>query len=225
MNNKEIIVIDSDDDSDVTASNIDINNLFKEEIIEDNNIKKNNRIKLTSFYDLIEYFLDENKAIGYLFEKKAIINIEKCTSCNSKMNYYLESRRFRCISYKCRKSISIFKGTIFYKSKLPINKILHIIYEYLKKTPRNSVVATLNISPITVTYYYKLIREVISKNTIKNLENDMIGGENSIVELDESLFCKRKYNKGHKVDGVWVLGGIDRGTKKYLQYRLKKEIK
>ena len=32
--------------------------------------------------------------------------------------------------------------------------------------------------------------------------NEKVGGEDVIVETDESKFGKRKYNKGHRVEGV-----------------------
>ena len=35
-----------------------------------------------------------------------------------------------------------------------------------------------------------------------------------IVEIDESKFGKRKYHRGRRVDGVWVFGGIVRGSRK-----------
>ena len=38
----------------------------------------------------------------------------------------------------------------------------------------------------------------------------MVGGENVIVEIDESKFCSRKFNRGHEVPGCWVFGGVDR---------------
>ncbi len=39
-----------------------------------------------------------------------------------------------------------------------------------------------------------------------------IGGPGKIVEIDESKFGKRKYNRGRVTDGHWVFGGIERGT-------------
>ena len=41
---------------------------------------------------------------------------------------------------------------------------------------------------------------------------EKIGGVNHIVEIDESLFSKRKYNVGRIVRTVWVVGGIDMTT-------------
>ena len=44
---------------------------------------------------------------------------------------------------------------------------------------------------------------------LSNLEQ--IGCPGKIVEIDESKFAKRKYNKGHKVYTDWVFGGVERG--------------
>ena len=35
-------------------------------------------------------------------------------------------------------------------------------------------------------------------------KDDKIGGKGQIVEIDESKFGKRKYHRGHHVDGSWV---------------------
>ena len=37
-----------------------------------------------------------------------------------------------------------------------------------------------------------------------------IGRPGIVVEVDESKFGKRKYNQGHQVEGVWVVGGVER---------------
>jgi len=41
-----------------------------------------------------------------------------------------------------------------------------------------------------------------------------IGGPNKTVEIDESKFGRRKYNRGHKVKGQWVFGGVERESGK-----------
>jgi transposase-like protein len=43
-----------------------------------------------------------------------------------------------------------------------------------------------------------------------NVENTKIGGQGIIVEIDETKLAKRKYNRGHRVEGVWVVGGVER---------------
>jgi hypothetical protein len=39
-----------------------------------------------------------------------------------------------------------------------------------------------------------------------------IGGPNKIVEIDESKIGRRKYNRGHPVQGQWVFGSVEQGS-------------
>ena len=40
-----------------------------------------------------------------------------------------------------------------------------------------------------------------------------IDGPGMTVEIDESKFCKLKFNRGRCIEGQWVFGGICRQTK------------
>ena len=67
------------------------------------------------------------------------------------------------------------------------------------------------ISQNAVRSMFNEIREQIAED-IKT--NDKIGGLGTIVEIDEAMFGKRKYNRGRVVDGSWVLGGVQRQSNK-----------
>jgi len=41
-------------------------------------------------------------------------------------------------------------------------------------------------------------------------DTTIIGGENTIVEIDETLAVKRKYNRGRMLVDGWLFGGIER---------------
>lgn len=44
------------------------------------------------------------------------------------------------------------------------------------------------------------------------LLDERIGGENIVIEIDESLFYKRKYNRGRLLGSGWIFGGVERGN-------------
>ena len=55
-------------------------------------------------------------------------------------------------------------------------------------------------------------RQKIQKN------RDIIGGKDIVVEIDESKFGKRKYNRGKHIDRIWVLREIERDRKENCFY-------
>jgi len=80
------------------------------------------------------------------------------------------------------------------------------VYEYTQKI----VAHETGLSRPTIIDFYNFCREVCVCVVEDHCEP--IGGPGKMVEVDESKFGKRKYNKGRRVEGVWVFGGVERDS-------------
>lgn len=71
-----------------------------------------------------------------------------------------------------------------------------------RRTSLELIEKITRISHKAAVFWSKKCRELILDAIIK--KSQPIGGENKIVEIDESKFGRRKYNRGHHVEGQWV---------------------
>jgi transposase-like protein len=181
---------------------------------------KKNKKNLT-YKSLKKLFDDEKESLLYLIEHDYVNKYLKCTKCDHETKLNLNKKVYVCRYYKCRKAISPLKGTIFNKLTLPLNTQLHVLYYFLGKVPCSFTASTLGISKNSVSSYNNLFRKHLKNKQLPNM-NIKIGGRNKIVEIDESKIAKRKYNRGHKVEGAWVIGGIERSK---LKNKIKNENK
>lgn len=124
------------------------------------------------------------------------------------MKFYSSVMAFRCTKKGCNEYASFKTNSFFAKSHLKCSQILFMAYKWLARDSISSTVQQSGISKEIVCDYYQYFRELIS-NDIEAEEN-IIGGEGIVVELDECKLGKRKYNRGHRVEGVWILGGVER---------------
>ena len=69
----------------------------------------------------------------------------------------------------------------------------------------------VGINKNTIVDWFNLCREVCAVY-MDQIETEKIGGVGKVVEIDESKFGKRKYNRGRRREGQWVLGGVERGS-------------
>ena len=76
----------------------------------------------------------------------------------------------------------------------------------------DEIIHELKLSKKTVIEWTTFFRECCVTTMIDNSEQ--IGGNGIEVEIDESKFGKRKYYRGHRVEGQWVFGGREKYNKK-----------
>ncbi|KAM0673920.1 hypothetical protein GVAV_002438 [Gurleya vavrai] len=135
-----------------------------------------------------------------------------CKICLDVMKKVKNSENFiKCGKRICRKKKStanIFENKPFAFSTLKFIKIIEILkfffmelkikqIETLTGISRQSIKSIINES-------LKLIKKFVKKN------KKMLGGNNIIVECDESLFGKRKYNRGRLRKQTWVVGFVEK---------------
>jgi len=132
---------------------------------------------------------------------------------------------YRCYHRGCRKYsqyISIKDATLFEHTHLSIETVLHLlflyvanitIYDQLKHECYDE--SEKELSTVTISDWLTYFREIQLEALIRHTAVK-IGGVNCTVEIDESKFGKRKYNRGRQVEGQWVIGGICRETGEYL---------
>ena len=74
----------------------------------------------------------------------------------------------------------------------------------------------LEMNKNSVVDWNNYLREVCANHLLQNPPK--IGGPGLTVEIDESMFTKRKYNRGRLVREQWVFGGICRETDECFMY-------
>ncbi|KAG0781321.1 hypothetical protein G6F57_012243 [Rhizopus arrhizus] len=115
---------------------------------------------------------------------------------------------------KCRngRQIAIRNASFFTHRNLPSYETLSILYFWRLKVRCMTTSTMVGCSPNTVrktlTDWYQVLQD-LQQNDCK------IGGYDAdgnpiVVEIDESKFGKRNYHRGHRVEGVWVVGGVEK---------------
>ena len=167
-------------------------------------------MSVPALFSIEHIFASENECISFLFEEGILYEPTRCERCSSKL--YRDKIRFCCLNKKCRKSVSIFKDSFFAKNHIDCNKAMMIGYLWLCKSSYTSIRMITGHSPGTISSYMRFFREMVIDTLRDSCQK--IGGKGIVVEIDESKFGKRKNYRGRRVDGVWVIGGVEKTSEK-----------
>ena len=111
----------------------------------------------------------------------------------------------------CKSSCSIRFGSFFHPSKLSITSLLQFMYLWCEDIQSHAIMEKqLQWAPATVVDWKNFMRDICVEEIIQDAEP--LGGPGIIVEIDESKFGKRKYNRGRLVVGHRVFGIVERDT-------------
>jgi transposase-like protein len=102
----------------------------------------------------------------------------------------------------------MWKNTLFSRSKLKPCQTMNLLYWWLIGASHTMMTTMGKHSPKTVSNFICDVNQMVT-NMLEE-QDTQIGGQGITVELDESKMAKRKHNVGHPVEGVWVVGGVER---------------
>jgi transposase-like protein len=164
-------------------------------------------------------FLFSDKDLGIQFLKDVGLFHSKvpCNTCGRDMTWCADPTttdgfRWRCrrkvAEAKCSPSKAIRHGSWFQQSKLTFQEVLYLKYDIVRHVAAHLIQQEYGFSSKTIGDWGMFRRETM----LVYMEgcSEKIGGSNKTVEIDESTFGRRKYNRGHPVTGQWVFGGVKR---------------
>ena len=177
------------------------------------------------YKDLVRAIPTTEAAIEYCAQRRLLANTSTCQRCNRPRSLIrdpskIDDKIWRCSN--CRGKRSIRAGSFFDRSHLSLEQILLFSYCWardwmMKDCSRESG----GMASHTQVDWGNFLRDVCQEDLLRNPVK--VGGVNTddpdpnnwypeIVEIDESLMAKRKYNRGRHVRQRWIFGGIQRGT-------------
>ncbi|XP_074660563.1 uncharacterized protein LOC141913025 [Tubulanus polymorphus] len=166
---------------------------------------------------------DREHTIGWCRQHGLLANNMVCPNCGGQcreqgMARYVDGVAWRCTARRCKRVFSIRRGSFFEKSHLHLWQLLGLTYIWSRSAGSSrgmSVADTMHELEIqsehTIVDWNQFCRDVCVSYFVNH--PTQLGGPGRLVEIDESLFARRKYNQGRIVAEQWIFGGYEAETK------------
>lgn len=142
---------------------------------------------------------------------------------HGRMRHDVKRKRFECRDQDCRKTITEKKFGFTSNCHLKEDQLFGIIHSFVSGFNQTQAVYQTGVSYKTVHQWYTHCRDicmVVAYNDFAGEENKL-GGENVIVEIDEHKQSKRHGNVGRvlRAQSEWIFGGKQRGDRRVFVVR------
>ena len=164
------------------------------------------------FFEFVHEFYDTETIVDKLRSIRLIRPQLRCPLCNELMRDCKDASTdgyiFSCDKRTCRKRRSIRLNSFFERSKLSLCDCMLFIHLWSKKYSEQLIADEYSFSNKTIVDWSRFCRDLC----VHHFESadSVIGGPGIIVEIDETLIVKRKYNRGRVLRAGWLFGGIER---------------
>ena len=160
--------------------------------------------------DIMKQFCSEEATVRYLTEEGILQYPEVCPRCNEKLVMTDDTllRCWHCNKFQKQFVQSIFKGSFLFGCNGGKREMMIFLYHWLSGATAKQLRIYTGWSNDKVCRWTRNVEELVS--TVILGTEEQIGGPGIYVEIDESKFGKRKYHRGHRVEGSWVFGGVER---------------
>eukprot|EP00112_Aurelia_sp_Birch-Aquarium-sp1_P000279 Seg1022.2 transcript_id=Seg1022.2/GoldUCD/mRNA.D3Y31 product="putative transposase-like protein" protein_id=Seg1022.2/GoldUCD/D3Y31 len=170
---------------------------------------------------LKEVLCNKEVTISWLMEEGLLRKEPICPSCGDIMNLISCNDRSDGVKWQCfkrskakkhKQETSLRSGSWFEKSNFTLEEILEFTYFWCQGLEQQQIRREVGCSRQSAVDWDMFCRETCE--VVLAEESEPIGGEGKRVQIDESKFGKRKYHRGHKVEGQWVFGGIEEDSRR-----------
>jgi transposase-like protein len=169
---------------------------------------------LPTIEELKSIFFDEANAKRYLTDKHIIPLEIECMICHQLVGLSVdrECYRHRCLDRQVEQSM--WKSTYFEEVRLRPNKVLLAGLLWLNNANHTMLCSLTGVARQTATNLINSFNRLVAHDLTE--EACRVGGPGIVVEVDESKLARRLNNRGHRVNGAWVIGGVERTPERKL---------